>query len=82
MQHNLGRWGNDTAASVEKRLALLVAALLWDCEDLHDDVYECHAAEGEGPSPNLRFVELTEDGRVEVLADGQEYVLRVEPKYR
>ncbi len=71
----------DTAGT-DKRLALLVAALLWDNEEFHADVYDRCIAEVDGPSPDLRLVEPTEEGHVEILADGREYVLRVEPKPR
>ncbi len=72
----------DTNAGVGKRLALLVAALLWDGEGFYADIYDRRVGQGGGPSPDLRLVEFTEDGRVEILADGREYVLRVESKSR
>ncbi len=70
------------AADTGKRLTLLLAALLWDNEEIHADVYERHASDDDGPSPDLRLVEPTEDGRVEILADGREYILRLESKPR
>lgn len=69
-----------TTCVTAKRLALLVAALLFDNEEFHADVYERHFGEDNRPSLELGLVEFTEDGRVEILADGREYVLRVESK--
>lgn len=70
------------ACATAKRLVLLVAALLFDNEEFHADVYERHIGEDDGPSPELGLVEPAEDGRLEILADGREYILRVESKPR
>lgn len=82
MRSDAGTDAATDAADTGKRLTLLLAALLWDNEECLADIYERHAAEDDGLSPDLRLAELTEDGRVEILADGREYVLRLESKPR
>ena len=59
------------------RLARLVAAVMWDAQDFFADIYEKVILEDDG-CPTVDSVELTEDCRIEILADGEEYVLSVE----
>lgn len=71
-----------TTDRTEKRLARLVAAVLWYDEEYYADIYDLHFAEADESCPDVGLVELTEGGYVEIFAEGREYVLRVEPKPR